>query len=622
MFSTHLGRYLVLLLATTNVFGIEVTDIQGPAFKSPLVGQTVHNLTGIVTAKGPNGFWISGAPVADTRVSNGLSIFTEDDSIIAQVAPGDMVSLSGRVAEFRSNGSPNDLTITEIDNPANIEVASHNNAVEPVIIGRDRSPPTQQLSALDTGGDGFLAVPNNSSRIDVTDATLQPDKFGMDFWESLEGQLVTIPNPVALDFPNSFGEIWVRGDWAVTGLNSRGGLTITLGPDGRPDANPEAVIIGRPLDGTRNPKAFLGVGLSDITGVVVFQFGFFYVLPLSAPSIITTPTPEVPVTTILSSDTDECTLTVGDYNVDNMTPRSPTHVNGVAKHIATFLRNPDIVFLQEIQDNTGSTDDGVVIGNLTLSALTTAIASISGVRYNFIEIAPVDNEDGGEPGGNIRQAYIFKPEKFQLVPGSPVGGSLDSTTVVSDVSGGLTFSFNPGRIDPTNAAWIDSRKPLAAAWQTTSGHRFFTINLHLTSKSGSASTQGDARPPVNLGVDQRTSQIERVSAFVQTILTEDPNANIVVAGDFNEYVQTRSAFTSLQDILFEADEIAGVDPVERYTFLFDQNSEQLDHIFVSGAIRSRGVNVEHIHVNNWANATTVTARPSDHDPSVAEIHLC
>ncbi|KDQ25826.1 hypothetical protein PLEOSDRAFT_1106723 [Pleurotus ostreatus PC15] len=622
MFPTPIGLYLGLFLATTNVLGTQVTDVQGPAFKSSLVGQTIHNLTGIVTAKGPNGFWISGAPVADPRVSNGLSIFTQDASVIAQVAIGDMVSLSGRVAEFRSNNSPNDLTITEIDNPTEIEVASQNNAVVPVIVGKDRSPPTQQLSALDTGSDGFLAVPNNSSRIDITDATLQPDKFGMDFWESLEGQLVTIPKPVALDFPNSFGEIWVRGDWAVTGLNSRGGLTITLGPDGRPDANPEAVIVGRPLDGTRNPKAFLGVGLSDITGVVAFQFGFFYVLPLSAPSIISTPTADVPVTTILSSDTDECTLTIGDYNVDNMTPRSPTHVNGVAKHITTFLRNPDIVFLQEIQDNTGSTDDGIVVGNLTLSALTTAIASISGVRYDFIEIAPINNEDGGEPGGNIRQAYIFKPENLQLVSGSPAGGSLDSTAVVSDVSGGLTFSFNPGRVDPTNAAWIDSRKPLAAAWQTTSGHRFFTVNLHLTSKSGSASTQGDARLPVNLGVDQRTSQIERVSAFVRTILAEDTNANIVVAGDFNEYVQTRSAFTSLQDILFEADELAGVDPVERYTFLFDQNSEQLDHIFVSNAIKGRGVDVEHIHVNNWANATTVTARPSDHDPSIAEIHLC
>jgi hypothetical protein len=48
-------------------------------------------------------------------------------------------------------------------------------------------------------------VPNNSSEVESVNATLQPDKFGIDFFESLEGQLVTVPNPVALDFENSFG---------------------------------------------------------------------------------------------------------------------------------------------------------------------------------------------------------------------------------------------------------------------------------------------------------------------------------------------------------------------------------------------------------------------------------
>jgi hypothetical protein len=41
--------------------------------------------------------------------------------------------------------------------------------------------------------------------------------------------LVTVRNPVALDFENQYGEFWVRGDWNVTGLNARGGLTITFG---------------------------------------------------------------------------------------------------------------------------------------------------------------------------------------------------------------------------------------------------------------------------------------------------------------------------------------------------------------------------------------------------------
>lgn len=72
-------------------------------------------------------------------------------------------------------------------------------------------------------------------------------------------------------------------------------------------------------------------------------------------------------------------------------------------------------------------------------------------------------------------------------------------------------SFNPGRIDPTNAAWNSSRKPLVAHWETPSGTRFFTVNLHLTAKLGGTSTQGDARPPINAGVDQRTSQVKTVA---------------------------------------------------------------------------------------------------------------
>ena len=44
-----------------------------------------------------------------------------------------------------------------------------------------------------------------------------------------------------------------------------------VGPDGVPDANPETVIIGSPLDGTTNPPASLGKQFSDITGVIVYQ---------------------------------------------------------------------------------------------------------------------------------------------------------------------------------------------------------------------------------------------------------------------------------------------------------------------------------------------------------------
>ena len=89
-----------------------------------------------------------------------------------------------------------------------------------------------------------------------------------------------------------------------------------------------------------------------------------------------------------------------------MAPNS-RHVPFVADHIANYLNTPDIMFVQEIQDNSGPTDDGVVSANLTLTTLVNAIQEKSGILYSFIDIAPVNNQDGGKSGGNIRQAYLW-----------------------------------------------------------------------------------------------------------------------------------------------------------------------------------------------------------------------
>ena len=85
-------------------------------------------------------------------------------------------------------------------------------------------------------------------------------------------------------------------------------------------------------------------------------------------------------------------------------------------------------------------------------------------------------------------------------------------------------------------------------------------------------------------------------------------------------MQTRAVFAPFDGLLTELDVATDVAEVERYTYLFDQNSEQLDHLFVSAAIVARGVAVEHVHVNNWAPSLDV--RASDHDPTVARVRVC
>lgn len=153
------------------------------------------------------------------------------------------------------------------------------------------------------------------------------------------------------------------------------------------------------------------------------KFGFYSILPLTAPAIVSTPTDEPKPASIITSG-DPCELTIGDYNVrtpllspqllaffahyiptqlqvENMSPRSH-HITKVASHIADYLHTPDIMFVQEIQADSS----GVTSANKTLAALAGAIKRASGVQYEYVDVEPEYNLDGGKPGSNIRVAYL------------------------------------------------------------------------------------------------------------------------------------------------------------------------------------------------------------------------
>jgi len=370
-----------------------ISDINGDRFLSPYAGKTVTNVSGLVTAKGPSGFWLrSTTPDSDPRTSE--SIYVYGSSAVSSVAVGDIITLDGKVSEYRSSSVY--VPLTEITSPSNIKVLSSGNAVEAVVIGENAglSPPTEQFSSLDNGD--VFGLPNNASLLSDENPVLQPSLYGMDFWESLSGELVTLVAPRAISKPNSYGDTWVIGQWNSTGENQRGGLTMsdrgpyrwnifpfqastlsydTLGYNinyldciliPTTDANPEAIVIMDPLDGTKNPlDTKLGDNLEDITGVLTQVYGFYTVLPLTALMVLGSRTPATPAATELVSDGTCSTLTFGSYNVENLAPDS-AHLPKIADHIANYLKSPALVFLQEIQDDSGPTDDG---GMYTLSSL-------------------------------------------------------------------------------------------------------------------------------------------------------------------------------------------------------------------------------------------------------------
>ncbi|KAF7547702.1 hypothetical protein G7Z17_g7539 [Cylindrodendrum hubeiense] len=596
----------LLSAAAACVSAETIAQINGNQYLSPYNGKNVTDVTGLVTAISSSGFWLR-STTPDKKITTSEGLYVYGSKATSQVAVGDVVTLDGLVKEYRS--STDYLYLTELTLPINIVVKSSNVSFEPLVIGVDTpTPPGKAYSKLD-GGDIF-AVPNEAYRIAVENPTLQPKTYGLDFWESLVGEIVTIKDAYAVSRPNTYGDVWVRGNWKVSGLNGHGGLTML-----DRDANPEAIIIGSPVDGSTNPDdSKLGDFLGDITGVVYNAFGFYRILPLTSVAVTKSSSAEYPAVSFISKGTCKG-VTVADYNAENLNPAS-THLPLVIDHIVNKLLTPDLIFLQEVQDNSGATNNGVVSANETLSALANGIEEASGVVYDFVDVDPVNNEDGGQPGGNIRVAYLYRPDVVKLVDVNP-----GNATQANEVLAGPTLKYNPGLIDPTNSCWDDSRKPLVAMWQPVKGSDtpFFTVNVHFGSKGGSSSLHGDPRPPVNKGVEKRTLQAQTAAAFIAQIIAKDRKAHVIAAGDFNEFVQVEPMQTFLDTSgLIDMDDAAKIAEVERYTYLYDMNCEALDHMFISKNLRT-GVKYEHMHLNTWQNYDD---QVSDHDPSVARFNLC
>ena len=121
-------------------------------------------------------------------------------------------------------------------------------------------------------------------------------------------------------------------------------------------------------------------------------------------------------------------------------------------------------------------------------------------------------------------------------------------------------------------------------------------------------------PDVNGGVDDRQDQRDAVLAFVNGILGANANANVVVLGDFNEFefvspVQGFDLLTNLTTTLPEN---------ERYTYIFEGNSQSLDHCLVSNSLTDKAA-LDIVHVNAEFNEDA--ARASDHEPLVCEVEI-
>jgi len=141
------------------------------------------------------------------------------------------------------------------------------------------------------------------------------------------------------------------------------------------------------------------------------------------------------------------------------------------------------------------------------------------------------------------------------------------------------------------------------------------IGNHFISKGQDQPLMGRFQPPGRDSEVQRHQQAQEVRGFVDQILAVDPNAAVVVLGDLNDFdfSQTTSILTSGGALV---DLPATLPAAERYTYVFEGNSQVLDHILLSRTLSTTGYAYDVVHVNSeFAN------QASDHEPQVARIPL-
>jgi hypothetical protein len=554
----------------------------------------VHKVPGIVTVVGSDSFYMQDPlPDADNATAEGILVAVGSSP---SVNVGDAVLVSGEVDEYYPGGyASGNLSTTEL-REVTVVVSSTDNALPaPTIIGSGgRMPPTQIIDDDATG--------------DVnTTGTFDADHDGIDFYESMEGMLVQVNAAVAVAGTSHYGEIAIVGDGGFHAdlLTPRGGLVIQTD-----DLNPERILLDDAIV-SAEPQVNVGDAFTEpITGVLDYSYGNFKLLNLD-PLPGTTPSGLISETTTLTGTAVQ--LTVATFNVENLDP-SDTEFDDLADEIVNHLRSPDIIAVQELQDNSGADDDGTVDASLTFATLITAVQNAGGPTYDFRDIAPEDGRDGGQPGGNIRVGFLFRPDRLTFVDRGAATAT-DATTVTLGASG-LELSLSPGRIDPTNAAFSNSRKPLAGEF-LFHGQKIFVIANHFNSKGGDDPLFGRVQPPVLGSAVTRRLQAQVVNDFVNSMLALDPQANVIVLGDLNDFQFSAPISDVLAaDIL--ANLVKTLPITEQYTYIFEGNSQVLDHILVSSSLTNEKTEVDIVHMNAEFPAAV---RPTDHDPVVARFWL-
>jgi uncharacterized protein len=658
---------------------IFIHDIQGTSYFSPILAAEGINsfnvassatviVRAIVTAVdnvGPRqGYYITEELIdwdGNTYTSEGIFVMTRNDagigSVVSGVSVGDLVQLTANVMEYQAFSS---MPRTVLVNPTGFSVISTGNSLTALTVTLTNMP-NEVLTGV---------TPDYFDSSDGAGDTFDASVYALSYFETVEGMLVTIPDMVVADgFVSTSGGRPILQAYSLASanpdqLNSRGGYTIAgdppIGPPDTPETGDDTNHGGRHLhDGDVNPdiveldftdfatappagllqNATMGDQLGDVTGIIDFDFTDrkLFVTGMEPGGFVNGGIPERETTAL---GADPRSLTVATFNVENLDALdSPTKFAGLADAIANNLNSPDIICIEEIQDNNGP-GAGSRDASLTWQMLVDAVNAATGKNYQWVDEEP-NGSEGGEGGGNIRVGFLYNTDRVQL-------GDLDANATlaerraytdrigdgVRDAGDLIAFSDDMAGAEINPSDWAGTRRSLLGEF-TFNGNTVYVTANHFPAKGGSGefwqvNQNLETGDPDNSGWAQRNQVSQDLYAMLNLIEGSGTGAGIVAGGDFNDFYFYRPLTTVTGYTMADGSARVGgarfdnltltLPEAERYTYTFDGRSQAIDHVIANNLL-SDVATYDVVHINTGYNAQgtgpDASPRLSDHDPALS-----
>lgn len=587
-----------------------IGEIQSNFHYSPLMNKNVTLTEVVVTFKASkNIFFIQDInPDQDPQTSDGLLVKTK---FVNEVNVGDKLTITGLVKEDSNTGYSDDaknylpVTMLEVNKNSDVIKTGVAPLPAPVIVSTLPTPMADEsgLAWYKYQKDGVTL--NNKGKYDAT-------KYRIDYLESLEGMLVKYEKPIVVA-PQAYGDVYVVANSNAAQLSN--GL-LHMSEEGRSpyllqlhlakfnNLKNDTSLITKPKDYFSN----------DIVGVLNYGYGNYYlqtnIEQLKNQNNINKSENNLnyindgglqPEKTNLTKT--DAQLSIASYNVENFSTKTDiSKVKRIAESIVTDLKKPDILALIEVQDNDGPDDSGTTDAKLSAQKLIDAIKRLdNSLDYKYVDIAPENNQDGGQPGGNIRVGYLYNAKRvnFNANPGS--------ATLAAEYNSNK-LNANPARINPTNPAFVSTRKSLVAQFEFNN-ESILVINNHLSSKRGDQPLMGKHQPPLFGSEPNRHLQSQAVADFIKDVLAKNPNQKIVAVGDFNDYEWTKT-IKNVENVGM-LNMVANHDFNDRFSYSYQGSAQSLDQMLISKNLENK-YHFDMVHVNSLFMKEH--GRASDHDP--------